>query len=66
MKQFSKYDEMELNDELEDSAKSSIAHNIDAETIMGIYSAAQISSPNLNYISSHIPSQKWNISIYRK
>ena len=60
VKQYCKYDNLELNDEFEDAAKSSRAHNIDAETVMGMYSAAQIASPNatVNYISCQIRSQK--------
>ena len=68
VKQYCKYDNLELNDEFEDAAKSSRAHNIDAETVMGMYSAAQIAPPNATVFIFHVKliPKKWNISIYRR
>ena len=60
MRQYDKYFNMEITMEMEEGARSSRAHNIDAEEVMRMYSAAQGNAPNatLNYISAIIRSRK--------
>ena len=60
-RQYDKYGDMEITMEMEEGAHSSRAHNIDAEEVIGMYSAAQGNAPNttLNYISALMRSRKF-------
>ena len=64
--QYSRYFELEISDELFFVTKSARSHYIDAEEIMGMFSAAQGKSPHASiaYMSSKIRGKK-NCSFYR-
>lgn len=59
-RQYEKYFAMDVTDVLKEETKSARAHNIDAEEIMGMFSAAQKKTPNatLCFLSSKLRAQK--------
>ena len=65
-RQYARYFEMTIDDQLESETKSARCHNIDAESVMGMFSASQARAPNATmcYISSTIRSRKNNVISY--
>ena len=59
-RQYEKYFECDLTEKLKEETKSARSHNIDAEEIMGMFSAAKTRAPNATicYISSKMRAQK--------
>ncbi|ELU10724.1 hypothetical protein CAPTEDRAFT_185066, partial [Capitella teleta] len=58
--QYKRYFNMELTEELLDQTRSAHSHNMDAEEIMGMITAAQDRAPNASmcFVSSKICAQK--------
>ena len=65
-RQYDRYFTMDLTDTLRAETESARCHNIDAEEIMGMFSAAKENAPNstLNYLSSKIRAQKNGVVEY--
>ena len=65
-RQYSRYFSTNLTEQLRLETESARSHNIDAETIMGMFSAAASRAPNatLSFISSKIRAQKNNVVDY--
>ncbi|KAK2140230.1 hypothetical protein LSH36_1428g00005 [Paralvinella palmiformis] len=59
-RQYDRYFTMDITDRLKQETESARCHNIDAEQIMGMFSAAKNNAPNatLNYLSSKIRAQR--------
>lgn len=59
-KQYKKYLEIDITEQLQKETKSARSHNIDSEQMMGMFSAAQKKAPaaTLCYISSKLRAQK--------
>jgi hypothetical protein len=59
-RQYKKYFEMDLTEELRKETETARSHNIDAEEIMGMFGAAQQRAPNatLCYLSSRMRAKK--------
>ena len=60
LRQYDRYFKLEITDALIEETESARTHNIDAEEIMGMFSAAKEHAPNatLCYLSSRIRAQK--------
>ena len=65
-RQYDRYFSMDINKKLEEENESARCHNIDAEEIMGMFSAAKDNAQNatLNYLSSKIRTQKNGVVDY--
>lgn len=65
-RQYDRYFTMDLTDTLKTETESARCHNIGAEEIMGMFSAAKHNAPNatLNYLSSKIRAQKNGVVEY--
>lgn len=65
-KQYSRYFDLDVTEKLRNETESARCHNIDAEHVMGLFSALKDSSPNaaLCYISSRIRAQKNKVVTY--
>jgi hypothetical protein len=65
-RQYKNYFEMNVTDDLIEKTASARSHNIDAEEMMGMFSAAQKRSPSATmcYISSRLRSQKNKVTDY--
>ena len=65
-KQYSRYFSTEIDDILKKETESARCHNIDAEQMMGMFSAAKEKAPNatVSFISSKIRSQKNKVTQY--
>ena len=65
-RQYDRYFAMDINQKLEEETESARCHNIDAEEIMGMFSATKDNAPNatLNYLSSKIRAQKNGVVDY--
>ena len=65
-RQYDRYFAMDVSKKLEEETESARCHNIDAEEIMGMFSAAKDNAPNatLNYLSSKIRAQKNGVVDY--
>ena len=60
LRQYKRYFQMDLTEQLRKETESARAHNIDAEEIIGMFSAAQKRAPNATvcYLSSKLRAQK--------
>ncbi|XP_064605780.1 uncharacterized protein LOC135470675 [Liolophura sinensis] len=65
-RQYSRYFSLELTEQLRKETESARSHNIDAEEIMGMFSAAQKRSPNstICHLSSKLRAQKNKVMDY--
>ncbi|KAK2145658.1 hypothetical protein LSH36_666g01027 [Paralvinella palmiformis] len=65
-RQYDRYFTMDITDRLKQETESARCHNIDAEQIMGMFSAAKNNAPNatLNYLSSKIQAQRNGVVDY--
>ena len=64
-RQYNKYFELNIDERLKKESESVRSHNIDAEEIMGMFTAAKSHAPNatLCYLSSRIRAQKMSLLI---
>ena len=62
-RQYSRYFQLDLSEQLQKETESARCHNIDAENIMGMFSAAKAHAPNatMDFLSSRIRAQKNNV-----
>ena len=65
-KQYRRYFDLDVTNELRKETESARCHNIDAEQVMGMFSAAKANAPNatLCYISSRLRAQKNRVVDY--
>jgi hypothetical protein len=65
-KQYRRYFDLDVTNELRKETESARCHNIDAEQVMGMFSAAKANAPNatLCYISSRLRAQKNRVADY--
>ena len=66
LRQYDRYFNMELTDLLRKETESARCHNIDAEEIMGMFSAAKVHAPNATmcYLSARMRAQKNRVVDY--
>ncbi|KAG1655884.1 Protein bric-a-brac 2 [Nymphon striatum] len=65
-RQYQRYFEIEVTDQLKQQVASARSHNIDAEEVMGMFSAAQKKAPNatMAYHSAKLRAQKNKVTTY--
>ena len=65
-RQYARYFVLDVDDVLRKETESSRAHNIDAEEVMGMFSAAKVRSPNatIDFLSSKMRAKKNNTVAY--